>query len=327
MKKQALSLLTFGALLLLLQGCAPSSYAVDSPQPSAYVFVPAEADNTTAIDIVDTREDAYSSFSFGVLPMALTHQGTTLDPIDYLSRYTLAELAARGAPVAAGGTDATEVLINKVVMRNYRSTGWSPFTTTTVLSADIMLPAGPQRIGAFVIRGKVPVWSFDEVIEPTLNQPLELLVQDLAAKINMHVFEMSASDATVQQLIANVNANPADGLAYLDVYQLGFSNNRSAIDALVEFTGSPHEYVRLAAISALGTINAYDHVDHLIEIFSGDANWRDRTMALKSLGDIAVMGSDQALSFMHDDAETVLVGETQVGAEWCREVLGLYLRQ
>ena len=95
MKKQALSLLTFGALLLLLQGCAPSSYAVDSPQPSAYVFVPAEADNTTAIDIVDTREDAYSSFSFGVLPMALTHQGTTLDPIDYLSRYTLAELAAR----------------------------------------------------------------------------------------------------------------------------------------------------------------------------------------------------------------------------------------
>ena len=62
-------------------------------------------------------------------------------------------------------------------------------------------------------------------------------------------------------------------------------------------------------------------------LFSGDANWRDRTMALKSLGDIAVMGSDQALRFMQDDAENVLAGETAVGAEWSREILGLYLRQ
>ena len=159
-----------------------------------------------------------------------------------------------------------------------------------------------------------------------MNQPLDLLVQDLAAKINMHVFQLSASDATVQELIANVKADPVADLAYLDVYQLGFSNNRSAIDALVECTGSPHEYVRLSAISSLGTINAYDQVDHLIALFSGDANWRDRAMALKSLGDIAVMGSDQALSFMRDGAENVLTGETAVGAEWSREILGLYLR-
>jgi hypothetical protein len=283
----------------------------------------------TAIDIIDARPDSYSSFSYGALPMGLTFEGTRLDPIAYLAEFTIAELAARGSPVTSGGVDATDVLINKITMRNYRATGFSPFTTTTMLSADIMLPApaGPQRVGAFMVRGKVPVWSFNEVIEPTLNQPLELLVQDLAAKINMHVFQQSASDATVQELIARVNADPAADLAYLDVYQLGFSNNRSAIDALVEMTGSPHEYVRLAAISSLGTINAYDHVDHLIALFRGDANWRDRAMAVKSLGDIAVMGSDQAMSFLRDDAEQVLAGESATGAEWSREILGLYLRQ
>ena len=52
MKKQILSLFAFSASLLFLQGCAPSVYAIDSPEPSAYVFIPAESDHATAIDII-----------------------------------------------------------------------------------------------------------------------------------------------------------------------------------------------------------------------------------------------------------------------------------
>ena len=120
--------------------------------------------------------------------MSLTHEGVALEPVDYLATYTVAELAGRGIPVAASDAGDAEVRINKIAMRNYRSTGFSPFTTTTMLSADVVGPTDTHRVGAFLMRGKVPVWSFDEIIEPTLNQPLELLVQELAAKINMHLY-------------------------------------------------------------------------------------------------------------------------------------------
>ncbi len=326
MNKNIISLIAFATLLPIIQGCAPSVYAVDRPEPSAYIFTPGESTDASQLNFVDARADAYTTFSSGSLPMGLTYEGESLKPVSFVEEFTLAELAARGIAVEAGGGDAVEIRINKVIMRNYRSTGFSPFTTVTMLSADAISPEGDRRIGAFIMRGKVPVWSFNDVIEPTLNQPLELLVQDLAAKINMHLYQQSASDAVVQELIAKVNSAPDDGLAYLSVYQLGFSNNPSAIGALVEMTKSPHEYIRCAAISSLGTINAHDQVDYLISIFLGDGIWQDKAMAVKALGDIAVMGNDQAMTFIRESVEEALAGETAAGAEWTREILGLYLR-
>jgi hypothetical protein len=320
------ALLVFGVLLLSLQGCAPSVYAVDPPEASPYVFGGSEVKGASRLNIIDQRDDQYTSFTSGSLPMGLTHRGETLDPVDFLAKYTIEELVARGIPVTADSSDATDVEINKIVMRNHRSTGFSPFTTVTMLCADILTPNGEHRAGAFIMRGKVPVWSFNEVIEPTMNQPLELLVKELAAKINMVLYGQSASDATVQMLIDKVNADPAAALAYLDVYELGFSNNPTAIDALLEMTRSSHEYIRLAAISSLGTINAHGQVNQLIEIFNGDGIWQDRAMAVKSLGDIAAMGNERAMTFLQNDVEPKLQGESATGAEWAREILGLYLR-
>ena len=320
-----MQLLLLGVALLLLQACAPKAYVIDSPEASSYVYVPDAAQDTVAIDFVDARADPYTPFNTGVLPMGLTHKGADLDPIKYIETFTMAEVLARGLP-ATSGSDA-EVRINKIQMRNYRATGFSPFTTTTMLSADIVTAEGSQRAGAFFVRGKVPVWSFAEIVEPTLNQPLELLVQELAAKINVALFNDKASDSTVDELIAKVNADPGDGLAYLAVYQLGYTNNARAIDALVEMTGSEHQYVRLAAISSLGSLNAYEQIDHLISIFHSDSHWQDRAMAVKSLGDIAVRGNDRATAFLQDDVEPSLAGESAAGATWTREILGLYLRR
>jgi len=49
-------------------------------------------------------------------------------------------------------------------------------------------------------------------------------------------------------------------------------------------------------------------------------------MTVKSLGDIASAGNDQALTFLRDDVEALVAGESAAGAEWTREILGLYLR-
>ena len=319
-------LLAIGVLLLSLQACAPSIYAVDPPEASTYVFDGTDSQTDSRLNFIDLRDDRYTSFTSGRLPMGLTHDGETLEPIDFLARYTIAELAARGIPVIAANQDAIDVEINKVIMRNYRSTGFSPFTTVTMLSADVLAADGEHRVGAFMVRGKVPVWGFEEVIEPTMNQPLELLVKDLAAKLNMVLYGHSTSDATVQLLIDRVNADPEADLAYMDVYRLGFSNNATAVPALVEMTRSPYEYIRLAAISSLGTINAQGEVDLLIALFSGPSIWQDKAMAIKSLGDIAVMGDDSAMTFLRNDVDAVLAGESATGVEWTREILGLYLR-
>lgn len=327
MTKQAKYLLTIAALTLSLQACAPKIYVVDSPEPSEYDYVTGDAQQASTLSIVDAREDSFMPFTSGVLPMGLTYEGEPIKPIRFLAEFTVAELAARGIPVQAGTDDAVEIQINKMAMRNYRATGFSPFTTTTVLSADVMAPEGERRVGAFVVRGKVPVWSFDEVIEPTMNQPLELLVQEFAAKINVILFQQSADDATIEALVLAINSDPDRGDAYLDVYQLGFSNNTTAIDPLIEMTKSPHEYVRLAAISSLGTIGAHGQVDYLISIFLGDSSWRDRAMSVKSLADLAVTGNDAAMSFLQNDVEAGMAGETATGADWTREILGLYLRK
>jgi len=319
-------LLAIGVLLLSLQACAPSIYAVDPPEASTYVFDGTDSQTDSRLNFIDLRDDRYTSFTSGRLPMGLTHDGETLEPIDFLARYTIAELAARGIPVIAATQDAIDVEINKVIMRNYRSMGFSPFTTVTMLSADVLAADGEHRVGAFMVRGKVPVWGFEEVIEPTMNQPLELLVKDLAAKLNMVLYGHSTSDATVQLLIDRVNADPEADLAYMDVYRLGFSNNATAVPALVEMTRSPYEYIRLAAISSLGTINAQGEVDLLIALFSGPSIWQDKAMAIKSLGDIAVMGDDSAMTFLRNDVDAVLAGESATGVEWTREILGLYLR-
>ena len=320
------SLLFFSALLMSLQGCAPSVYAVDPPDSSQYLYVPANSQEASRLVFSDARTDTYTSFTSGRLPMGLTHNGATLDPISFVEKYTVAELTARGVPVTVSADGSTEIRINKIIMRNYRTTGFSPFTTVTMLSADVVTPAITTRVGSFVVRGKVPVWSFDEVIEPTMNQPLQLLVQDLAAKINRILYQRATPDSAVQELVKQINADPDGALSYVKVYELGFSNNPSAIDALVEMTKSPHEYIRLAAISSLGTIAAESQVEYLIGLFKGDANWQDKAMTVKSLGDIASAGNDQALTFLRDDVEALVAGESAAGAEWTREILGLYLR-
>lgn len=308
------------ALVTLATACAPSSYAVRNPAPSGQLVV-AQAP-AGKLGVVDNRATGDKVFFSGILPATLTVDGAPVDAVAFLQRNLQAELQSRGvsAEVLADAATMPRLSLRTFHIRNHRSNGYAPFISFTMISADLDTDAGKQRIGVFVKRGKVPVWSFDEVIEPTLNQPLSIAVKELAAKITDRLYAGKSDDAEVARLVAKLATR--NDLSYLDAYALGFTNNPKAVDALVPLTRDPDEYVRIAAISSLGTLRARDQLDALKAIYSGTGMWQDRAMALKSIGDI---GTDEARAFLTEQVDKVQKEKSGKETDWTLQVIGLYL--
>jgi HEAT repeat protein len=102
---------------------------------------------------------------------------------------------------------------------------------------------------------------------------------------------------------------------------LGFGNNPAAIPHLIGFTEDVREYVRQAAISSLGILQATDQLDHLIAISKGNGNWADRAMALKALGDL---GTPESLAYLGEIRDG-FKGQTTNNAVWSTSIINLYL--
>ncbi|QWP77420.1 HEAT repeat domain-containing protein [Lysobacter sp. K5869] len=313
-----------GAVLvcLSLAACAPKSYVVKSPVPSQvrYAAAPAQAER---IALQDNRAAAERAFLTGTLASTLMVESAPLDPAAFLAKNLQAELNARGIPAQVGAGEASafpRIDLKTFRIQNHRQNAYSPYVTFTYLSADVETAAGKQRVGVFVKRGKVPVWSFDEIIEPTLNQPLSLAVKELAAKVANQLYGARADDAAVAALTAKIAQRSDD--SYLDVYALGFANNPKAIDTLVGLTRDEDEYVRIAAISSLGNLRAQGQFDLLKSIYSDAKIWQDRAMAIKAIGDL---DTPQSKAFLTEQMAHWKSQPAGKEPSWTMQVIALYL--
>ncbi len=313
-----------GLLLLLgVAACAPPTYLVKEPTPS---HLPYETSSPVPLrlSIIDERRGEELVFQSGRLPAKLLVDQAPIDAPAFLAKHLSAELASRGLPASAvtGDQGPPRIHLRTFRMRNYRASGFSPFVTFTSISADLDTPSGPRRIGVFVKRGKVPVWSFDEIVEPTLNQPLSIATKEFASKVATALYGYRSSDAAVRDLIAKVSAAPK-GEAYLVVYALGFTNNPLAIDTLVSLVHDDDEYVRMAAISSLGNIGAVGQFALLKGIYETADSWTDRGMAAKAIGDLA---TPEAKAFIADELRRVsTAAHAKVkDTTWTLGVLALY---
>lgn len=304
----------------LLQACAPSSYNVQEPAVSASVYSEPAIDQV-GITLSDSRAEAEKTFSFGVLKSDLMLDGEKLIPIEYLQRNSLNELKARGVGFNDEVGKTNQVIVNKLIMKNHRTNAYTPFITLTMLSSDLMVGDTRKRIAVFIKRGKVPVWSFDEIVEPTFNQPLDLLVKEFSAKLNRHLYGNKISDAEVAALVEKVKTSPKDKKSYMNIYQLGFGNNPAAIPALYEFSQSDREYIRMAGISALGIIQAVQYIDYLKDLSNNAKSWADRAMALKAIGDL---GTEEAIDFLKQKRISLATSKDKE-RRWSTEIIDLYL--
>jgi hypothetical protein len=311
----------------LLAGCAIGmKVPVKEPAPSGVAFEKRGSASPLVLAFRDEQSQADKATPVsGTIPMSLTSLDKPFDAAPWIADHTAKEMVSRGLPVtlAGPGASGTSVVIRRMHIENHRASGFSPFVTFTSLRADVDTPQGPKRVTAYVKRGKVPVWSFDEVIEPTFNEPLHILTKELAAKLNQQFFKQMASDSQVNALIAKINKDAATRAdAYLDVYQLGFSNNPLAIPALVTLADSPSEYVRLAAVSSLGVLKANAQLQFLIARHeSPTLIWQDRGMALKAIGDLDTAESRAYLQKRQDVFKAGMDKESI----WTREIISLYL--
>jgi hypothetical protein len=308
-----------GASLLLLAGCAPARYAVKAPDPSNVPYTSAST-ATTNLGIKHQPTGA-TPFMTGRLPASLDYAGKPLEPATYLEQSLQAEFAARGVPITVS-SDASafpRLDVASFRMTNWRTNAYTPFITFTSLSTDLETATGRKRIAVFVKRGKVPVWSFDELVEPTLNEPLSVAVKELASKVARELYGAQASDEAVDVLVDKVTNAKTDD--YLDVYALGFTNNPRAIPTLAKLTSAEPEYVRMAAISSLGTLRAVDQFELLKTLSLKAGLWQDRAMAIKAIGDLDTPEGRAYLGEMRTRFQNSKENE----ARWTLDLISLYI--
>ncbi|MDQ7988676.1 MAG: HEAT repeat domain-containing protein [Candidatus Dactylopiibacterium sp.] len=314
-----------GLTYAMLTGCALNMpVPVSDPTPSSARYPAAQTAPATLYFLDQQSAEAKEKMVTGRIPMKPMYADQPLDSAAWLARNTFAELRARGLPatLASKESEAQDVVqIQLINSTTHRVSGFSPFETYTRLKADLVTPAGSQRLAFWIKRGKVPVWSFDEVIEPTFNIPLGLMSKDLAAQINKYVFKASFSDAQVDALVAKVES-AGDAIDYRDVFELGFGNNRRAIPALVKLMAHGSDEISHAAISSLGFLDATEQFGAFKAMYeSRGSDKEDRGIALKAICDLS---SPEARGYATQQM-TELKDKDESDARFFADILSLYL--
>jgi hypothetical protein len=308
----------------LLSGCATNmKVPIRDPEPSKAQYIKPTTSAPVTLAFSDSRPgENKGALVTGRITMQLTTlDGKPFDAFSWLETQTVREMDARGLPVQLGsepqGSDT--VAVKHIHIENRRVSGYSPFETFTSASADVVTPTGTQRIVTFIKRGKVPVWSFNEVIDPTYADPLGLTAKEFAAKLARILFDAKLSDSQVDALVVKTSGANVD---YRDVYELGFSNNAHAIPQLLVLTTSKDDEVHQAAFSSLGILRDSQHFDVLVtEAKNSKDDWEDRAAALKGIGD---MGTPESQAYLQQEKARL---ETLTDPESMRtkDLIGLYL--
>jgi hypothetical protein len=309
-------LATLTLLALLAVGCT-KTFVIRPVPPPGEPYPAATGTEPHSLGISDARGDAGKSFSKGTI--RVDFEGMD-DQIAYLADNVVAVLNAEGIKVVQDKSGNADVKLKVLTyrMRNLRSNGFSPYHTFTTFSAEL---AGdpPRRITAYFKNSKTPVWAFREIERPCYQIALEVVVKEIAAKLNARVYGRVASTATVERIAASIPSGDSDSASeqYLKVLELGYTNNPAAIPILVRLTNRGETLMRASAISALGILGATDQLPLLKTLYANGADELTKSMALKSIGDLDTPEA-------HDFLNGVKQSKDYQKEDTIREVVDLY---
>lgn len=307
------------ALLALVMASATGctkTFVIRPIPPPQNVYASAAKTEPASIAISDGRGGA--PLNTGTLNVELEGMA---DEISHLRESLAAVLGSQGIKVTFDDPANADVKLRILTyrIRNLRTSGFSPYHTFTTFSADLSAGGPPRRITAYFKNSKVPVWAFREVERPCYQIPVEVIVKEIAAKVNAHAFGRVTPTNTVTKLVAAIPTEPSDSASeqYLKVLELGYTNNPAAIEPAAKLTGREETLMRAAAISSLGMLGAKDQLPLLERIYeTSDEEELAKAMALKSIGDI---DTPEAREFMRRVKQS-----KDYDNEFIREVADLY---
>jgi len=329
-EENAMKLRSLGLILLmvmsviLLSGCG-LNYKISDPIVSEIKY-----DNSGNKQVLIRIEDARTNKEFHLRTANLKRVNIKLEnvenPIKWLSQSLNNEFAARGIPVGIvdkeSPTKADLVLtVKKYEIVSRRVSGFSPWITTHSFLGELQAEDKTCEIPAFFYGGKVPVWSMDEILSPCFNNPMSVVVKEIASKINRCTLGYSLSNRKVEQLAITAKQRVGAGTkdSYLSVLELGGSNNPSAMKALIDLSDNSDYLIKGVALSSIGTLGAENEFDFLKQKYA-QSTGLGKFMALKSIGDI---GSDEAMSFYRQ----VKTGSDYKNSNGIKHCVDLYLNR
>lgn len=311
----------------MIQACATNftfPVNVDDPEPSKQPFVSNDQDQPVTLEFNHQLAENFVHAQGPILNFQYQQNKENIDTSEFFFKALQKELQARQLPVNWNDKSNSQLNLISYETLTHRKNGFSPLVMIALVKADLITNNQTHRVAALVKRAKVPIWTLTEepLVEATINQPQELVVKEIAAKINIALFRNQLTDQQVYDLATSAKANAEnEDIAYQQVYELGFSNNVNALPALREFSNADAEYIRLAAISGMGMVGGDAVLEELKAMYNSGRQWQDRAVALKAIGDIQ---SPQALEFLRQEQQKWQSDASQE-AIWNKKVIALYL--
>lgn len=307
-----LSYLSIVFFLIPVFGCTKTFY-IKTPVPSSIIY-DQKFQEVTILKINDQRSGEDKKISAGTLSVVLKNMENEMS---FLGNNIEKALRSRGINLKYKNENGKKLLLNihKYRIRNLRTTGFSPYWTFTTFSGDLIINGKSQKITFYFKIGKVPVWAFSEVEEPCYNVPVSLMVKEIASKINRYYFGLQAPSDKINLLLDDINNN-FNEFSFLKVLELGYTNNRDAIDPLIKLTNHKDSMVRVCAISSLGVLGAVEKFDFLKNVYNTTESI-EKSMALKSIGDLDTSPAIEFMKFVKESSD--------YQDKMIREVVDLYI--
>ncbi|PLY10785.1 MAG: hypothetical protein C0626_03900 [Arcobacter sp.] len=311
------------SIVFSFQACS-LKVPLKSVEKSENTYVPTlEEKEITEISFIDGLGDSPQIVT-GIFEKAifLENDKKSIEAYSFISNAIKKEFLARKLPVKFVETSNESLVLKKFEIFTHRSTGFSPIVTISMLKVTVNIGSEEKIFTSVIKRGKVPIWSPDELNDPCFNEPIMLMVKEIVAKINKAYFNYKLSDEKVAEIINKIEneITTKDNLNYINMYELGFSNNKKALDTVKLYNSSTDEYLRLSSIAVVGLLGGEKEFSYLTNIYRNAKLWQDRAMALKSIADI---GTKETREFIDREYNLWQTQDTKEG-KWNSMILKLY---
>jgi hypothetical protein len=277
--------------LIPMFGCSVT-VPISRPTPSSFQYSVRQEAPVTVV-VKDSRPESEKKLAKGRFDVRITGFG---EDLTFLGEELAKELNARGISAVAGasgaaGPDTLLLDVDRFYIRHHRATGYSPWVTFTNFRAKAVYRGTQQRVAAYFHAGKVPIWSISEIVEPTYNYPISVVIKEIATKLNRLYFRSSPPADLVRRKIDEIKKEP-DLKAILEVGFLGSSDALPTLESLVKTDSSGN--VVTYALNAIGIIGDPKSFPFLRDFHEASRS-KGLLFSLKAIGDL---GTPEALAFL-----------------------------